>query len=71
MRWLTSGALGLVAFLIASASASAAPLTIGNPLVSPVGTTGASGISATLLNITIAEPGALASSPVSGAIRAP
>lgn len=68
MRRLTCGALGLLAFLTTSASAAAAPVTIGNPLTSPVATTGASGISATLLNITIAEPGALATSPVSGAI---
>ena len=68
MRRLTCGVVGLVAFLGLSASAGAAPVTIGNPLTSPVASTGPSGISVTLLNITIAEPNALAASPVSGAI---
>lgn len=68
MRRLTCGAVVLLAFLTTSANARAAPITIGNPLLSPVASTSGSGISATLLNLTIAEPGALPTSPVSGAI---
>lgn len=60
--------VGFIVFLTTAASAPAAPVTVGNPLLGTIESTGGSGISATLMNLTIAAPGANATSPVSGAI---
>lgn len=68
MRRLTCGAAVLVAFLTMSSSAGAAPITIGVPLQGPFGSSASSAVPFTLVNRTIAEPGALATSPVSGLI---
>ena len=68
MRRFTCGAVGLIGLLTMATSAHAAPVTVGNPLLGNFEATVKSGISATLINITIAEPGALATSPVSGMI---
>jgi len=51
-----------------TSGAAAAPVVVGSPLVGLFGQTGGSGITATLANLTIAAPGATATSPVSGAI---
>jgi hypothetical protein len=68
MRRLTCGVVGLLAFLTTAASAGAAPITIGVPLQGPFGSSASSAVPFTLINRTIAEPGALATSPVSGLI---
>jgi len=60
--------MGLIVFMTSAARAPAAPVTVGNPLLGTIESTGGSGISATLINLTIAAPGATATSPVSGAI---
>jgi hypothetical protein len=49
-------------------SAGAAPVTVGDPLLGLIASTPPSGISATLINSIIAEPGALTTSPVNGVI---
>src|SRR5687768_12012399 len=68
MRRLTCGVVGLVAFLGTSVSAGAAPITVGNPLFGPFGSSASAATHFTLLNVTIAEPGALPATPVSGAV---
>lgn len=68
MRRLICGVLGLVGLLAVAPSAGAAPVVVGSPLVGPFGQTGGSGITATLLNLSIAAPGASSTSPVDGAI---
>jgi hypothetical protein len=60
--------VGLIVFMTSAASAPAAPVTVGNPLLGTIESTGGSGISATLINLTVAAPGANATSPVNGAI---
>lgn len=69
MKRIGLGAASLLAVLASSgASASAAPVTIGTPLVGNFQQSASSGFSGTLLNLTIGEPGALPASPVDGAI---
>jgi hypothetical protein len=63
--------LGALAVLLLGlcSTAGASVQTVGVPLTAgPVGSTGGSGITATLLNLIIAEPRANAVSPVSGVI---
>ena len=68
MRRFVGGAVGLICFLGMTSGAGAAPVVVGSPLVGLFGQTGGSGITATLVNLTIAAPGGTATSPVNGAI---
>ena len=58
----------LATLLLGAATARSAIVTVGHPMADPVLTTSPSGIKATLLNLTIAEPNARAASPVDGLI---
>jgi hypothetical protein len=68
MRRLICGAICSIGLLAMAPSAGAAPVIVGSPLLGPFGQTGGSGITATLLNVSIAAPGASSTSPVNGAI---
>lgn len=68
MRRLICGAMCSIGLLALAPGAGAAPVVVGSPLVGTFGQTGGSGITATLLNLSIAAPGASSTSPVNGAI---
>lgn len=57
----------LAGSLLLAGTAAAAPVTIGSPLTAAFAVSNA-GIEATLLNLTVKEPGAQVTSPVDGAI---
>ena len=59
MRRFTCGAICLAGLLTMAPSANAASVTVGDPLLGLIGSSSPSAISGTLLNTTIAEPGAL------------
>jgi hypothetical protein len=58
----------IATLLLGAATARCAIVTVGHPMADPVLSTSPSGIKATLLNLTIAEPNARAASPVDGLI---
>ncbi len=68
MRRLTVLAVAMVGALATAPGAGAAPVTVGDPLTSPVETGPPAGLSATVMNLTIAEPGAQATSPIDGVV---
>lgn len=67
IRCLVTPAIALLLLAGSATSAGAAPITIGSPL-SGTFTPSSVGVSATLANLTLPEPGAQAASPVEGVI---
>lgn len=66
LRWIV--AIAAVLALGMTTAAEAAPVTVGSPLSGAVEEGVASGGSGTFLNLAFDEPGALATSPVTGAV---
>ena len=60
--------LSSVAFVTVATSAQAAPVIVGSPLVGPFKEEGPAGAAGTAVNLTLAESGAHATSPVNGVI---